>query len=418
MWAPVKELLGFEFDGNPGRHTIALPEVKRLELIATLEEWLHRARTSPAEGVPFEEFNSKMEKVRHAFTAVPAGRGLLSAYNRVLGMKPARVYLHRNPPLSTAVRDCRAFLRDSLDAPTPCRELTPAWPSFVGVKDASGHGVGGVILGEGAECVPTVFRLEWPREVKDLFAEGSLTNSDLECAGLVLLFLVMEEVCPWAALRVAHVALFSDNQPTVSWVERLATRASRVAAQLLRVLAFRMHKQAVSPLTTMHVAGVRNSMTDMPSRSFGSEPRWHCRTEGELRAMMDSHFPLPKQNSWTVFRVSSRIATKLTSALRMTPFELEEWLRLPPIGRSTSPTGRPTSGLFDWSLTFRERTTSSHNAPSPASPPASGQEPSAGDDRSALAQCLGRSLPLERRSLWPEGPTPRNSKGQTSSRHN
>ena len=221
-------------------------------------------------GRRLEEFNSTIEKICHAFTAIPAGRDLLSAYNLVLAAKPRRVHLHRN--LQAAVRNCRAFLLDSLKAPTPCRELVPAWPSFVGIKDASGHGVGGVIFGKEAECVPTVFRLKWPEEVKALFTSGVITNSDLECAGLVLLFLVMEEICPLAAPQILHVALFSDNQPTVSWVERFAACSSRVAAQLLRILAFRMHMHAVSPLTTMHVAGTRNSMTDMPSRSFGSEP--------------------------------------------------------------------------------------------------------------------------------------------------
>ena len=145
------------------------------------------------------------------------------------------------------------------------------------MKDASAHGVGGVIFGEGSACVPTVFRLEWPddvkADVKPRNPEGRITNSDLECAGLLFLWLVMEAILPLEALRVAHVALFSDNQPTVSWVERFAARGSLVADQLLRVLALRMHKARVSPLTTMHIAGSRNQMTDIPSRSFGSEPK-------------------------------------------------------------------------------------------------------------------------------------------------
>jgi len=36
------------------------------------------------------------------------------------------------------------------------------------VKDASGHGIGGVIVGENENkaCIPTVFRYEWPDDIK------------------------------------------------------------------------------------------------------------------------------------------------------------------------------------------------------------------------------------------------------------
>ena len=204
--------------------------------------------------------------------------------------------------------------------------MVSAWPLYVGVKDASAHGVGGVIFGEGSACVPTVFRLEWPddvkADVKPWNPEGQITNSDLECAGLLFLWLVMEAILPLEALRVAHVALFSDNQPTVSWVERFAARGSLVADQLLRVLALRMHKARVSPLTTMHIAGSRNQMTDIPSRSFGSEPKWHCHSDDQLLTLFNSLFPLPNKNSWTVFQLSNDISTKLISVLRMQHFEM------------------------------------------------------------------------------------------------
>ena len=162
----------------------------------------------------------------------------MSPYNKVLAAEPAFVFLHRNKKLRSAIADCRTMLQDALARPTPCRELVPDWPSFVGVKDASIHGVGGVVFGEARSCPPTVFRFEWPQEVKDevithLNPRGSITNSDLECAGLVLLWLVMEAILPLNAPEVAHVALFSDNAPTVSWVERFAARGSRVADQLL-----------------------------------------------------------------------------------------------------------------------------------------------------------------------------------------
>jgi predicted outer membrane repeat protein len=65
-------------------------------------------------------------------------------------------------------------------------------------------------------CIPTVvFQMEWPDWVKEEVLKtnsgrgGTLANSDLEMAGLLLLFLVMEEVCDMQP--GGHVALFSDN---------------------------------------------------------------------------------------------------------------------------------------------------------------------------------------------------------------
>ena len=95
----------------------------------------------------------------------------------------------------------------------------------MGVKDASGHGVGGIIVGENKACVRTLFRFEWPDDIKceiisNSNRSGKLTNSDLECARLLMLWLVMEDLCD--ITTGTHVALFSDNMPTVHWVNRLA----------------------------------------------------------------------------------------------------------------------------------------------------------------------------------------------------
>jgi hypothetical protein len=51
-------------------------------------------------------------------------------------------------------------------------------------------------------------------------------------AGLLLLWLVMEKVCPY--LMEKHTALFSNNTPTVGWVTRLAPKKSRVAEGMVQ----------------------------------------------------------------------------------------------------------------------------------------------------------------------------------------
>ena len=89
-------------------------------------------------------------------------------------------------------------------------------------------------MGEGKAFIPTLFRLAWPEDIKELFHKGGIKNSDLEMAGLLILWLVMEEVCP--KLRAAQVLLFSDNSPTIGWLKRLAARGLLVAMQLVRAL--------------------------------------------------------------------------------------------------------------------------------------------------------------------------------------
>jgi hypothetical protein len=114
------------------------------------------------------------------------------------------------------------------------------WPNFIGVVDASSHGVGSIIISELSECPPTVFRLQWPPDItanviSDANPKGTITNSDLKLAGLVLLWLMMEHVC--GPLSEKRIALFSNNSPIVSWVQRMACRSSLVAEQLICILA-------------------------------------------------------------------------------------------------------------------------------------------------------------------------------------
>jgi hypothetical protein len=268
-WALLKEILGFEFDGV--EKTMQLEPKKQDALLEVLSKWLWAA-SKKMKPVQFKEFESVVSKIRHAFTAIPAGKGVMSPCNKLLQKRPEWVHLHRNKKLQIALRDMRTLLRESAREPTKCSELIMKHPDFIGVKDASVHGVGGIIVGENKKCIPTVFRFEWPEWVKEEVRKtnsgrgGTLTNSDLEMAGLLLLWLIMEDVCKIEAGH--HSAVFSDNSPTVTWAQRLACRGSLVADQLIRAIALRMKQLRASPLTPLHIAGEENNMTDIPSRSL------------------------------------------------------------------------------------------------------------------------------------------------------
>jgi hypothetical protein len=94
--------------------------------------------------------------------------------------------------------------------------------------------------------------------ISDSNPTGKVTNSDLELAGLAILWLVMEHVC--SPLTKKRVALFSDNSPAVSWVQCMACRSSLVAEQLIRVLALWFNLQWTCPITTLHIAGNQNQI--------------------------------------------------------------------------------------------------------------------------------------------------------------
>jgi len=413
----TKCILGFDFDGI--NKTIWLEEAKRASLLTILHQWI-RGATKTNRGIPFAEFESITAKLRHAFIALREGRGLLSPCNWIIRRRPDVVYLHRNGPLLEAIRDIRTILRASVKNPTQCKDLVAEWPDYIGIVDASSHGVGGVVIGELSSIPPTVFRLKWPVDISDALVSfenrsGTISNSDLEMAGLLLLWLCLEGVAPDLAHK--HIALFSDNSPTVSWVTKMASKKSRIAAQLVRALALRLNVNQSCPLTPVHIPGVENALTDIPSRSFGSVPEWNCNTDSDLLTLFNSKFPLPHQASWTVFRLDTRVTTRVISALRMKGITLDEWRRLPPTGKHIGQIGPNMSDLWEWTLTYRGCSTRTESGSSQVLPPECARGTTDGESELRLEQSLALSRPLDRRSRWPVAPTQRSSPGAKNSFH-
>ena len=52
-WATIKNVLEFEFDGNPGEHTIWLTEDRRTDVLIKLRKWI-REGEHRKKGIPFE----------------------------------------------------------------------------------------------------------------------------------------------------------------------------------------------------------------------------------------------------------------------------------------------------------------------------------------------------------------------------
>jgi hypothetical protein len=80
----------------------------------------------------------------------------------------------------------------------------------------------------------------------------------------------------------------------------MACRSSLVAEQLIRLLALRFNIHKVCPITTLHIPGDQNAMTDISSRSFGSEPKWYFHTDLDLLTFVegkDGHVPISLNQS-------------------------------------------------------------------------------------------------------------------------
>ena len=80
-----------------------------------------------------------------------------------------------------------------------CKQLVMGGPHFVGTMDAATEGTGGGLVGKKDECVPAVFHLQWPQNIQDMACTNDnpnrpTTNSDLELVGILLCWIVMEEV--------------------------------------------------------------------------------------------------------------------------------------------------------------------------------------------------------------------------------
>ena len=142
-------------------------------------------------------------------------------------------------------------------------------------------------------------------------------------------------------------------------------------------------------------------MTDISSCPFGSEPKWHFKNEHNILTFFNLSFPLPNKNSWSVCQPTSKIAMHVISILRIVPFNLEDWRRLPAVAKSIGTVGKPTQGLWEWTHIFRTQTSQRECEHSRGSWHVSAQDSMEKEGRSKIAQSVARLRLLARRSHWP-----------------
>lgn len=400
LWEVRKEILGWMIDG--ATRCIELAEKKQAAILLELKTVL-RIKS----GVPFKRVEKLVGKLRHAAIGIPAGKALFGPINRLIAMHPPTIYWNRAQEAHVALRDWKQLIRAAAKEPTHAKELVPGEPDFLGTLDASGEGAGGVWLPGKEPLAPIVWRVPWPPEivarlVTDRNPDGDITNSDLEMAAEVLGWLVLEACTD--TLHWKHVGVCSDNSPTVAWTARWASKRSSVANRLLRVLAIRHRVQRASPLVARHIAGEENQLGDIPSRSFGYKAEWHFEHDIDFLSYFNRAFPLPNKNSWTGFRLTSGVASKVMRELLTQGSSMAEWRQLPKLGRRYGATGQPIATSLECLRTWRTAT----SKPSPESPRClEGGSAKAGEESpSALERFERASAASTRRSPWTQAANP------------
>jgi hypothetical protein len=335
-WATTKEILGYTLDGIA--RTVQLPLDRACDLLKEVRAILKKNQ------VALKRFRSIIGRLQHAARILPAAKSFFTPlYNALRGL-PQKIGLGQNSEVRLALLDAAALIRDMARRPTHVAELNQMELEYIGYCDASAFGAGGVWFGGTTPLAPSVWRVQWPADITAQvvsFANptGKLTNSDLELAGVVLQESALEVQV--GSLARAHLGIGCDNSPAVAWTTRMATRShSPIAHRLLRGLAMRQRTVQSAPPSVFHVAGIRNTLADVPSRKIEGVPPMSTvpgsPCPSEFLTHFDRLYPL-QTRSWTLVQPPSEIWSLVIETLRGQRFPLRRWMI--PNGQQPSKTG-------------------------------------------------------------------------------
>ena len=393
-WDTQKEILGWLFDGL--HRELALPTDKVDKIIKMLNKTRRSSRMNT------KELESLRGKLRHACIGLPAGKALMSPFDRLIQSNKQWTRLNRD--LLQSVRDWKHLLRQTQKTKIKAKQLVIQDPHFLGAHDASGKGAGGVLFGGTDILHPTVWRVIWPQEIRDNLVSttnptGTITNSDLELAGALLQFLTLELITD-----VKHKCSFQgcDNTPTVSWIRKMGCTSSRVAAALLRILAIRLHKTQASPLSTMYLEGKQNSMADDASRLFktNSTNTWTYNNDDmEFLTYFNSAFPL-QTGSWRLFRFNPELVSRIISELLTPTSTMASWSKITKKGHAFGTIGSPTAKTVTYTPSSQTQALPNPSPPWKPSPQGSDAALIPTKILSASKQSKQLYAPSDRPSSW------------------
>jgi hypothetical protein len=333
-------MIGFRFDGI--KQTVHLPPEKAAAYIKETHCILHQKR------VPLKTLQGVVGKLRHASIILPAACGFFTPINSAMKESPMHIILGANSECRAALEDLCTLLRILASQPTHVRELVPDMPQYVGYHKAA-EGAGGVWFSLVNSVSPMVWRAAFLQDIaseviSDNNPDGRLTNSDLELAAEVMAVRVALAMAP----KVKHVTLgtLCDNTLTVSWIEKMASKAKGpTAGRLLRGLAVMLHCNKTGRLMTVHLPGVNNVMADVASHPAKAQRMFWTVTllsNADFCLSFDTAFPLPNNQAWTLAEVPPWLKLCIFETLRGKRLALQWWTG--PNATITGERGRCTAG--------------------------------------------------------------------------
>ena len=402
IWATRKEILGWIFDGF--HRTMQLPPKKVTKIRDTIQSIL---RAGHCEVKTFESF---IGKCQHACMGIPGGSALLpplyKALHAAIGTRQHQVQIHKGSLQHHALHDLRTIFKLLGDQPIECNQLIPSMPAYVGHCDACKHGVGGIWFSGSKTLRPLVWRLAWPPDIVALADSGKLTINDLEMAGLLLQYLLLEQLVP---LQGVHTAVWCDNTSAVSWTSKMSSSKSVVGQQLTRILAIRFLANQSSHLAALSIPGALNDLADLASRSFkatGTKGNYDL-SDSAFLTKFNSDFPLQQDKSWLLLRLHTKLTSLVCSTLRGKTQPMGSWIRLKKSASDIGHIGSTSAGpSVTWTHASPESLAQEGLTSLELLPVTCAKGMLAEDIKSALAQFRTRFAPSARPLSWKSGTIP------------
>jgi hypothetical protein len=398
LWEYKKEVLGWVLDGK--NFTLQLPPQKCEKIRKLIKHIINLKRVS------LNKFQKLAGKLQHASFGIPGGTGLFSPIQKAMSNNPDFINITKD--LVIILEDWRYMVQFMIKHPTSVSQLTVEYPNYLGYSDSCGIGTGGVWTSGTSPMAPILWHLEWPEDIKSNLITfknrtGTLTMNDLELAGAVLNWLVLE--CqPNINLTHRHIGIFCDNTSAVAWAHKLRTSKSIVAGRLLRMLGMRIHARQASSLTPLNIAGEDNTMADIVSRAFKNGK--YFTAAKNLTSYFNLHFPLPQKKSWKEFHLPNALASRVISCLRGELLPMASLLRLPKVTANTGSTGQNTPPCVVLTPSSEKPPPLSETSLSQPSLQGSGQVLTERELKSRFRESRMPSHPSPRPYSWLENPAP------------
>ena len=397
-WEHLKEVLGWMIDGV--NYTIYLPEKKMDAIVKELSK-IQRLKS-----IPLNRMQKIAGKLQHASYAMPGGWGLFSPIQMAMRGNPRHIKI--TPFLAETLKDWKIIIKEITKIPTHVLQLVDGYPDFLGYSDACKLGCGGIWMGITEDIGYIVWRVEFPQDIQNELVtwsnlDGTITISDLELAGMIIEWLVLEELVD--DLTFKHVGLNCDNSNAVSWTNKYRTAKSIPASRLLRLLCVRMHMRRASPLLSIGIRGDDNDMSDVSSRSF-KDGKFFINANTSLQSYFDTNFPLPQRKCWQEFKVPSELVSRVMSCVRGETLNMGSLLRLKQTAKNIGNIGASTQKRGASTLSSNMRPNLDATSSSQPLLLGSGQVSTALEIKSKFKPSLQRSQVSARPANWLENTAP------------